>query len=78
MRTWCKIEIIKKTIAVGSDHIRFRMKNEIKDYFFQKGTRWMMAFDNMIDKIGMEQLDKLIKEGNAVENMALFRKTIFG
>ena len=37
-----------------------------------------MAFDNMIDKIGMEQLDKLIKEGNAVENMALFRKTIFG
>ena len=43
-----------------------------------EGVRWMMAFDNMIDKIGMEQLDKLIKEGNAVENMAFFRKTIFG
>ena len=38
----------------------------------------MMAFDNMIDKIGMEQPGKLIKEGNAVANIAFFRKTIFG
>lgn len=42
-----------------------------------EGIRWMMAFDDMIDRIGMEKLDKLIQEGNPVENMALFRKMIF-
>ena len=41
-------------------------------------VRWMMAFDALIDKIGMDQLDALLKEGNAVKNMALFRKYIFG
>ena len=42
-----------------------------------ESVRWMMAFDELIDEIGMKTLDHLIKEGNAVKNMALFRKHIF-
>jgi len=42
-----------------------------------EGVRWMMAFDDLIDEVGMEKLGTLIKNGNAVENMALFRKLLF-
>jgi len=42
-----------------------------------EGIRWMMAFDELIDRVGMDQLGELIKNGNAVENMAFFRKIIF-
>ena len=37
----------------------------------------MMAFDDLIDEVGMDKLGTLIKNGNAVENMALFRKLLF-
>ena len=40
-----------------------------------EGVRWMMAFDGLIDKVGMDKLDDLIKRGNAVENMTYFRKS---
>jgi len=43
-----------------------------------EGERWMMVFDNLIEKIGMEKLGNLIKKGNAIENMAFFRKILFG
>lgn len=43
-----------------------------------EAVRWMMAFDGLIDRIGMAKLDALLKEGNAVKNMALFREYIFG
>jgi len=43
-----------------------------------ESVRWIMAFDGLIDKIGMEKLDDLLKEGNAVKNMTLFREFIFG
>jgi xylose isomerase len=42
-----------------------------------EGVRWMMAFDDLIDRIGMDKLGNLIKESDPVENMALFRKMIF-
>ncbi len=42
-----------------------------------EAVHWMMAFDGLIDKIGMEKLDSLLAEGNAVKNMALFRHYIF-
>jgi xylose isomerase len=42
-----------------------------------EGIRWMMAFDELIDRVGMDKLGELIKSGNAVENMAFFRKIIF-
>jgi hypothetical protein len=37
----------------------------------------MMAFDDLVEELGMDKLDSMIKNGNAVENMALFRKLIF-
>ncbi|NPV40365.1 MAG: sugar phosphate isomerase/epimerase [Anaerolineae bacterium] len=42
-----------------------------------EGIRWMMAFDELIDRIGMDKLEEMIKNGNAVENMAIYRKFIF-
>jgi xylose isomerase len=42
-----------------------------------EGVRWMMAFDELIDKIGLDKLGNLIKNGNAVENMAFFRELLF-
>lgn len=43
-----------------------------------EGVRWMMAFDNMVDDIGLDRLDKLIINSNPVENMSFFREYIFG
>jgi hypothetical protein len=37
----------------------------------------MMAFDDLIDEVGMDKLGALIKKGNAPENMALFHKLLF-
>jgi xylose isomerase len=42
-----------------------------------EGVRWMMAFDDLDQEHGMDKHDSMIKNGNAVENMALFRKLIF-
>jgi xylose isomerase len=42
-----------------------------------EGVRWMMAFDDLIDEVGMDKFETLIKNGNAIENMTLFRKLLF-
>lgn len=43
-----------------------------------EGVRWMQAFDDFIDNVGMDKLDLLLAEGNPVVTTSFFREQLLG
>ena len=68
---------LRKTTYSGWKSLELFPYRTNPDDTIGEGVRWMMAFNDLIDEVGMDMLGALIKKGNAVENMALFRKLLF-